>query len=150
MHTTSRHRRAVVGKFGNIVMGILVLALVSAGAVWFSTRFSAPREAFQMRKDEQKQETLFFEYSVTAEPGHIGVNGTASFPNGVILVVTLDRVGSGLIEVKEALVMNRLFAIEFGPGLSVQYYRSEEHTSELQLLRHLVCRLLLEKKKKRQ
>src|ERR1035438_10730396 len=29
----------------------------------------------------------------------------------------------------------------------VQQYRSEEHTSELQSLRHLVCRLLLEKKK---
>src|SRR5437899_5808826 len=27
------------------------------------------------------------------------------------------------------------------------YWRSEEHTSELQSLRHLVCRLLLEKKK---
>src|SRR5205814_7154816 len=27
-------------------------------------------------------------------------------------------------------------------------FRSEEHTSELQSLRHLVCRLLLEKKKK--
>src|SRR5205814_10027598 len=29
-----------------------------------------------------------------------------------------------------------------------QRFRSEEHTSELQSLRHLVCRLLLEKKKK--
>src|SRR5262245_40405885 len=29
-----------------------------------------------------------------------------------------------------------------------QIIRSEEHTSELQSLRHLVCRLLLEKKKK--
>src|SRR5258705_3024792 len=29
------------------------------------------------------------------------------------------------------------------------FTRSEEHTSELQSLRHLVCRLLLEKKKKR-
>src|SRR5437899_10995612 len=29
-----------------------------------------------------------------------------------------------------------------------QCLRSEEHTSELQSLRHLVCRLLLEKKKK--
>src|SRR5258705_3932874 len=28
------------------------------------------------------------------------------------------------------------------------HQRSEEHTSELQSLRHLVCRLLLEKKKK--
>src|SRR5258705_2182369 len=30
-----------------------------------------------------------------------------------------------------------------------RYGRSEEHTSELQSLRHLVCRLLLEKKKRR-
>src|SRR5437899_7404571 len=31
---------------------------------------------------------------------------------------------------------------------SIVKIRSEEHTSELQSLRHLVCRLLLEKKKK--
>src|SRR5437899_7186130 len=31
---------------------------------------------------------------------------------------------------------------------AVRKPRSEEHTSELQSLRHLVCRLLLEKKKK--
>src|SRR5471030_3408886 len=31
-----------------------------------------------------------------------------------------------------------------------RHHRSEEHTSELQSLRHLVCRLLLEKKKKQQ
>src|SRR2546422_6123102 len=38
-------------------------------------------------------------------------------------------------------------------GLTVRItcpYRSEEHTSELQSRLHLVCRLLLEKKKKRQ
>src|SRR5262245_65321800 len=34
--------------------------------------------------------------------------------------------------------------VKLGSGESV---RSEEHTSELQSLRHLVCRLLLEKKK---
>src|ERR1035438_10687260 len=33
-----------------------------------------------------------------------------------------------------------------GPADCVREYRSEEHTSELQSLRHLVCRLLLEKK----
>src|SRR5947199_3058749 len=33
-------------------------------------------------------------------------------------------------------------------GEHLEIYRSEEHTSELQSLRHLVCRLLLEKKKK--
>src|SRR5947199_4044130 len=45
----------------------------------------------------------------------------------------------------------------YGPGTAPDAYwhgnhghrwRSEEHTSELQSLRHLVCRLLLEKKKK--
>src|SRR5258705_3233830 len=33
------------------------------------------------------------------------------------------------------------------PSSPEQAMRSEEHTSELQSLRHLVCRLLLEKKK---
>src|ERR1039458_5152988 len=33
------------------------------------------------------------------------------------------------------------------PALMLFMTRSEEHTSELQSLRHLVCRLLLEKKK---
>src|SRR5947199_10867908 len=33
------------------------------------------------------------------------------------------------------------------PGCLTNGPRSEEHTSELQSLRHLVCRLLLEKKK---
>src|SRR5205814_8923635 len=35
-----------------------------------------------------------------------------------------------------------------GGALDAADSRSEEHTSELQSLRHLVCRLLLEKKKK--
>src|ERR1035438_10756780 len=34
----------------------------------------------------------------------------------------------------------------FGPSAGTKPMRSEEHTSELQSLRHLVCRLLLEKK----
>src|SRR3989442_8910610 len=35
----------------------------------------------------------------------------------------------------------------FCPGWAALYARSEEHTSELQSRPHLVCRLLLEKKK---
>src|SRR5690554_7598637 len=35
------------------------------------------------------------------------------------------------------------------PILNLSYSRSEEHTSELQSRPHLVCRLLLEKKKKK-
>src|SRR5437899_5893151 len=40
--------------------------------------------------------------------------------------------------------------IENDPILGLDRERSEEHTSELQSLRHLVCRLLLEKKNKNQ
>src|SRR5437899_8955045 len=42
--------------------------------------------------------------------------------------------------------------VNYDPGIFERaptiHMRSEEHTSELQSLRHLVCRLLLEKKKK--
>src|SRR5262245_63318815 len=41
-------------------------------------------------------------------------------------------------------------AIQIADMRKNQDCRSEEHTSELQSLRHLVCRLLLEKKKKKQ
>src|SRR5258705_8173303 len=54
-------------------------------------------------------------------------------------------------------VCDTLRSTHFDPGGFAEYIRvpklnvelrSEEHTSELQSLRHLVCRLLLEKKKK--
>src|SRR3712207_7274012 len=38
--------------------------------------------------------------------------------------------------------------IPCNPGNRLEYLRSEEHTSELQSRQYLVCRLLLEKKKK--
>src|SRR5207253_11399217 len=43
---------------------------------------------------------------------------------------------------------NRLGAYVPGPPQARRGHRSEEHTSELQSRGHLVCRLLLEKKKK--
>src|SRR5258708_27310619 len=47
------------------------------------------------------------------------------------------------IEQEWTEAMNRI------PNLPLDHVRSEEHTSELQSPDHLVCRLLLEKKKKR-
>src|SRR5437899_9668412 len=41
----------------------------------------------------------------------------------------------------------RTLKLAAGWARSMDTVRSEEHTSELQSLRHLVCRLLLEKKK---
>src|SRR2546425_1806625 len=47
----------------------------------------------------------------------------------------------------ETVAVNRLDESAVG-AIVVNYHRSEEHTSELQSLAYLVCRLLLEKKKK--
>src|SRR5205814_7679581 len=44
--------------------------------------------------------------------------------------------------------MNQMIPLGRG-GFPAEAARSEEHTSELQSLRHLVCRLLLEKKKQK-
>src|SRR5205814_9839299 len=52
--------------------------------------------------------------------------------------------------VDTSLRPNQIFAVSLGTSLlGPVRARSEEHTSELQSLRHLVCRLLLEKKKKK-
>src|SRR5437899_7384992 len=55
-----------------------------------------------------------------------------------------DRAGSAsLIAMEGRLLFERNDILG-----ALQAHRSEEHTSELQSLRHLVCRLLLEKKKR--
>ena len=50
-------------------------------------------------------------------------------------------------ELDEVKKFNMMFKVGIGPE-EEEAYRSEEHTSELQSLVNLVCRLLLEKKKK--
>src|SRR5262245_63979744 len=50
-------------------------------------------------------------------------------------------------ELPEERALVRLIEEPELPVVKVEPKRSEEHTSELQSLRHLVCRLLLEKKK---
>src|SRR2546427_6064411 len=48
----------------------------------------------------------------------------------------------------ELLLAEALEVVEHGPVEQRDEFRSEEHTSELQSQSNLVCRLLLEKKKK--
>src|SRR5258705_10204984 len=59
-----------------------------------------------------------------------------------------DRRGAALRPVSEAFP-GLSPAVDDGEQRQARNARSEEHTSELQSLRHLVCRLLLEKKKKK-
>src|SRR2546425_6859169 len=73
------------------------------------------------------------------------------------LGVVLAREGryeEAIANYKRALALNpRLPATQINLGLAYfkkgDFQRSEEHTSELQSLAYLVCRLLLEKKKKK-
>src|SRR2546425_3200873 len=60
--------------------------------------------------------------------------------------VQVGKGGSDTMAVAEAL--GRLISLVLRLPSSLSRQRSEEHTSELQSLAYLVCRLLLEKKKK--
>src|SRR5256885_10666592 len=63
---------------------------------------------------------------------------------------TLFRSSSGVIFAVALLarLSYLLFLLHSAPAHGSQHFRSEEHTSELQSPCNLVCRLLLEKKKK--
>src|SRR5262245_64576034 len=63
------------------------------------------------------------------------------------LTSKLKPIGVG--EAKASLNRATKFRLAFASPTPIGLSRSEEHTSELQSLRHLVCRLLLEKKKKK-
>src|SRR2546430_5070464 len=56
--------------------------------------------------------------------------------------------GSAVTPLGERSPFERPRRIPLGNGQGISYTRSEEHTSELQSQSNLVCRLLLEKKKK--
>src|SRR3989449_5565726 len=56
-----------------------------------------------------------------------------------------ELVGEALAPFRDQVVIATKFGHDFGPNGDQR--RSEEHTSELQSRLHLVCRLLLEKKK---
>src|SRR5260370_4244657 len=63
-------------------------------------------------------------------------------------VAAVGRGAGALAGPRKALRPQRSAFVAAGFGLRSERYRSEEHTSELQSHLNLVCRLLLEKKKK--
>src|SRR5262245_36142212 len=94
------------------------------------------------------------------------VDATLTFPTILIALLLAVSLGQGLGTISIAitvLIWARFARVVRGEALAVKTrdfvalarvhgcshlrIRSEEHTSELQSLRHLVCRLLLEKKK---
>ncbi len=85
-------------------------------SIWVWQSPQAPQAQMPGQNSE-----MFFDYTVTADPGGVRMNGTANLPNGVMLMGTLDKIGVGTLEIKEGLVINHLFAMEFGPELRLRY-----------------------------
>src|SRR5438034_8413209 len=98
----------------------------------------------------------------------LGIGGRKSFALAMPLVVALEEEGDETVERELILALGRIgspdavqalikFAQPAGrlfgrkpSALRLAAVRSEEHTSELQSHSDLVCRLLLEKKKKQE
>src|SRR3712207_8142455 len=80
--------------------------------------------------------------------------GSGAFPKAVPKdhsAKNLQAAPAYLIEPKNRYfeAIRSIVSYEIRPGNTVTFTRSEEHTSELQSRQYLVCRLLLEKKKKK-
>src|SRR5258708_39519242 len=93
---------------------------------------------------------LFFFLMIRRPPRSTLFPYTTLFRSAAILQMNLGRVG-GILEGKKIAALAEVRHAQLAPHLycgPVVGKRSEEHTSELQSPDHLVCRLLLEKKKK--
>src|SRR5258705_9969381 len=84
---------------------------------------------------------FFFNDTATTEIYTLSLHD--ALPIFIVCDIAADRLGHGY---RDIALAHGLRACWSAPIFSSE--RSEEHTSELQSLRHLVCRLLLEKKKK--
>src|SRR5438046_9011890 len=83
-------------------------------------------------------------HALNVHCGHDDVYG--ALDTGWIIVFGKDAQQAA----DQALILRRVTELSLTAGMNVMdgFLRSEEHTSELQSLTNLVCRLLLEKKKK--
>src|SRR2546429_2790554 len=70
--------------------------------------------------------------------------------NGFAVSQRLKQVSGDVLQVSDGSLYPALHKLEQEGWITAEWKtRSEEHTSELQSRLHLVCRLLLEKKKKK-
>src|SRR2546425_1904518 len=88
-----------------------------------------------------------------ASLGHSGSQAPQLMHSSVMMVATRSPCRRGYVARGQAVCRSERSACTRGgcyPTQTVLVLRSEEHTSELQSLAYLVCRLLLEKKKRSQ
>src|SRR2546422_5395707 len=76
-------------------------------------------------------------------------NGSPSATRSFIEIALVLRRSGDTPRKARHIGKNLPLSLSDGMGVLIDLFRSEEHTSELQSRLHLVCRLLLEKKKKK-
>src|SRR5687767_15447469 len=86
--------------------------------------------------------STLFPYTTLFRSAHVG-----GFVYGVAFALIVKVVGYEEKYVNPVVAKETTWSMD---ERTMQAMRSEEHTSELQSLAYLVCRLLLEKKKKKQ
>src|SRR3712207_7548598 len=91
---------------------------------------------------------FFFNDTATTEIYTLSLHDALPISAELAVAVHRQRCWSSLLRVLSDLGSSTLEDADLNKGQSVTEYRSEEHTSELQSRQYLVCRLLLEKKKK--
>src|SRR5690625_2641327 len=103
-------------------------------------------DAAEAKQAEEQTEELLREHD-TASRFRTNLGLWAWIVGGLSVTLTVFHLYTGIFGSRTSLIQG---AIHLGGATSVIYLlypRSEEHTSELQSRGHLVCRLLLEKKK---
>src|SRR5690349_18264204 len=91
----------------------------------------------------ERRITVPLERELNGTPGMTLMRSESLFGLSLITLTFSDDTASFPAR---TMVLQRVAAADLPPGVTPE--RSEEHTSELQSRRDLVCRLLLEKKKK--
>src|SRR5205814_7145489 len=124
----------------------IVLTTITAGGTTVGASLSpraSPKQATGLRKKNRASNSLFAThtpttcgFAFTPSMGPPNRSSVATAGSAPTTLVQRKRFGNaGKPQPERAWITSR------------RINRSEEHTSELQSLRHLVCRLLLEKKK---
>src|SRR5438105_6241456 len=134
-----------------IAVALMTAVGVAAAPGWAQTNpgAAAPMKKFRVLLPFRVGIT-FFPLSVADELGYMkaeGIDLDLQVANGSSAVV--QQLAAGNAQMGVILAPNTLLGFAEGVKYKAFYDRSEEHTSELQSRVDLVCRLLLEKKKKR-
>src|SRR2546429_306666 len=122
---------------GTSTMTFTVAASVAAGTYSITVRGTSGNTTKTTAVTLTVNATSQPNFNVSASPSNVTVTQGTSATSGI--TITAQNGFAGTVS----------FAASGVPsGAGATFNRSEEHTSELQSRLHLVCRLLLEKKKK--